>query len=510
MGIIGCLALASAAQAQLPTPTYGWNLGNTLEPPSGEGTWGPAATQSVIDAVADAGFNTIRLPVAWDSHANQSTFQIDPAWMARVKEVVDWCYARNLYVLVNSHWDNGWLDETLAHGYDATVDAKMQSYWTQIANAFAGYDNRLLFAGANEPPCENQSEVATLMTYYQTFVNAVRSTGGNNASRWLVLSGPSTNIQKTYDWVNTLPNDPTPGRLAIEVHYYTPYPFALMDQDADWGKMSYFWGQGYHHPTRTDRNATFDEEAGVDSQMQMMADKFVNNGIPVILGEYCAVKRTNQADLTGDDLKLHLASRTYFHKYVTDSANNHGLKPINWDIAGLMFDWQTGALVDQDNARALTDGAALPPPGGGGIIPNGVYKISARHSGKALEVAGLGTANGSNVQQWGYWWGESQRWVVRHLGNNEYSIIGAQSGKALDVSGWGSSNGSNVHTWTYGGAANQKWIISATSDGYYRLSPSHAPSLCLDVNGVSSSDGANVQIWSFGWGTNQQWIFEAP
>ena len=75
------LLVPFAAKAQLPTPTYGWNLGNTLEPPSGEGTWGPAASEKLINAVADAGFNVIRLPVAWDSHANQSTYQIDAAWI---------------------------------------------------------------------------------------------------------------------------------------------------------------------------------------------------------------------------------------------------------------------------------------------------------------------------------------------------------------------------------------------------------------------------------------------
>jgi hypothetical protein len=81
------LLFPAVAFAQLPTPTYGWNLGNTLEPPAGEGAWGPAATQKLINAVTDAGFNTVRLPVAWDSHANQSTLQIDPAWRARATAV---------------------------------------------------------------------------------------------------------------------------------------------------------------------------------------------------------------------------------------------------------------------------------------------------------------------------------------------------------------------------------------------------------------------------------------
>ena len=508
---IACLLmLPVAAFAQLPTPTYGWNLGNTLEPPSGEGTWGPAATQSLINAVADAGFNTVRLPVAWNSHANQSTYQIDAAWMARVKQVVDWCYARNLYVVINCHWDNGWLENNITDTVNPTINAKMQSYWTQIANTFKNYDNKLIFAGANEPNCDTAAEWATLRSYYNTFIGAVRATGGNNTSRWLVVQGPNTNIDLSDQLVSSLPNDSTPGRLAFEVHYYEPFQWALMDTDASWGKMFYFWGQGYHHSTRTDRNPGWGEESYVDAQFQKMVNKFISQGVPVIIGEFAAMKRTGSGDLTGADLNLHLAARTYFHKYVVDAANAKGLKPIYWDIAGVMFNWSNGAITDNDNLRALTGGAALPPPGGGGIIANGVYKLVARHSGKALEVGGFGLANGSNVQQWSYVWGENQRWVVRHLGNNQYSILGADSGKALDVAGWGTGAGSNVHIWTYGDAANQKWTISDTGGGYYRLTPTHATGMCLDVSGVSSADGANVHIWTYGGGNNQQWAFQAP
>ena len=94
--VLSVLMFSTSAFAQLPSPCYGWNLGNTLEAPDGEGTWSPLATQSLINAVVDSGFNTIRLPVAWDTHANQSNHQIDAAWMARVKQVVDWCYARKV------------------------------------------------------------------------------------------------------------------------------------------------------------------------------------------------------------------------------------------------------------------------------------------------------------------------------------------------------------------------------------------------------------------------------
>jgi aryl-phospho-beta-D-glucosidase BglC (GH1 family) len=356
------LIFSTSAFAQRPTPTYGWNLGNTLEAPDGEGTWSPLATQSLINTVADSGFNVVRLPVAWNSHANQSTYQIDAGWMARVKQVVDWCQARKLTVIINSHWDRGWLEKNITDTVDPTINAKMQSYWTQVANTFKTYDNRLLFAGTNEPHCETAAQWTTLLAYHQTFVNAVRATGGNNSNRWLVIQGPKTDINLTDKLVTSLPSDSASGRLAVEVHYYDPFSYTLQEKDETWGKMIYFWGQGYHHATRTDRNAKAEAEAHVDAQFQKMADKFVSRGIPVIIGEFAARKRRDSADLTGTDLNLHLASRTYFHRYVVNSANSKGLKPIYWDIAGTMFDWSTGAITDKDTVRALTGGPALPPP----------------------------------------------------------------------------------------------------------------------------------------------------
>jgi aryl-phospho-beta-D-glucosidase BglC (GH1 family) len=354
---------STSAVAQLPSPCYGWNLGNTLEAPDGEGTWSPLATQSLINTVADSGFNVVRLPVAWNSHANQSTYQINAAWMARVKQVVDWCHARNLTVIINSHWDRGWLEKNITDTVNPTINAKMRSYWTQIANTFKNYDNRVLFAGTNEPDCNTAAQWTTLLAYHQTFVNAVRATGGNNSKRWLVIQGPKTDIDLTDKLVSSLPSDSASGRLAVEIHYYDPFSFTLQDKDESWGKMLYFWGQGYHHATRTDRNVSFQEEAHVDAQFQKMADKFVRRGIPVIIGEFAAGrKRTRQSDLTGTDLSLHLASRTYFHRYVVNSANSKGLKPIYWDIDKLMFDWSTGAITDKDTVRALTGGPALPPP----------------------------------------------------------------------------------------------------------------------------------------------------
>ena len=203
----------------------------------------------MINSVAAAGFNTIRIPVAWDTHANQTTYTIDASWLNRVKQVVDWSLAADLTVVINTHWDGGWFENNIGNTVNPTINAKMNSYWTQIANTFSSYDDRLLFAAANEPNVDTAAEMSTLTAYYQTFVNAVRGTGGNNTSRWLVLQGPNTNIDLTYSLMNTLPNDPTEDRLAVEVHYYDPWQFAGLGEDANWGDMFYFWGDDYDSST---------------------------------------------------------------------------------------------------------------------------------------------------------------------------------------------------------------------------------------------------------------------
>lgn len=363
---IACqLMLTAMTHAQLPSRTYGWNLGNALEATCGDGCWAPATTQAMINSVAAAGFNTIRIPVAWNSHANQTTYQIDPAWMTRVKQVVDWSLAADLTVVINTHWDGGWFENNIGNSVNPTINAKVNSYWTQIGNTFSGYDERLLFAGANEPNADTAAEMATLKSYYQTFVNAVRATGGNNTSRWLVLSGPNTDINLTNSLMNSLPNDPTEDRLAVEVHYYDPWQFAGLDADANWGNMFYFWGDDYNSSTLPGRNATHSEEAHLVAQLQKMKSKFVDQGVPVILGEFGAMNRTGNSQLSGANLDLHLASRLYYHQMIADTANGMGISPIYWDNGytgpngSAIFNRNTGTIFDLDTVTALTGGPGL-------------------------------------------------------------------------------------------------------------------------------------------------------
>jgi hypothetical protein len=139
-------------------------------------------------------------------------------------------------------------------------------------------------------------------------------------------------------------------------------------------------------------------------------------------------------------------------------------------------------------------------------IPNGTYKIIARHSGKALEVANNGTANGSNVRQWTSNDCVCQRWMLKHWGNNQYTMVGAGSIKNLDVSGNSTADGANIQIWQPTGANNQRFTITATSGGFYRITPVHSGK-AVDVSGASSADGANIIQWSYLGGANQQWSF---
>ncbi|HDQ43891.1 MAG TPA: T9SS type A sorting domain-containing protein [bacterium] len=371
--ILTAFILGAPLSAQLPTAseiasqmTIGWNVGNSLEVPSGETGWGnPKISRQLIDAVRNAGFNTIRIPCAWDNRADPSTLEIDENWLDRVREVIDYCHANDMYVILNGHWDGGWLENNVTEARREEVNTKQEAYWTQIADYFNDYDERLLFAGSNEPNVENAAQMAVLMSYHQTFIDAVRATGGNNASRVLVIQGPSTDIDKTNRLMTSMPADHIADRLMAEIHYYTPWNFCGLTEDASWGKMFYFWGKDYHSETNPGRNATWGEEDVVETLFRSMKTRFVDQGIPVILGEYGATKRSA---LTGDDLILHIASREYYYRYVTHAAIRYGLIPFCWDngYAGnhgcAVFDRHTGEAVDPGVLEALMEGAKPSTP----------------------------------------------------------------------------------------------------------------------------------------------------
>lgn len=336
----------------------GWNLGNSLEATGGETAWGnPATTLAMIDKIREMGFNAVRIPCAWDQYlSDETTYEIKSSWLSRVKEVVDYCMQNDLYAILNIHWDGGWLENDIPNGYSEEVNNKQKVLWTQIATYFRDYDEHLLFAGCNEPNVEDEDDMATLLKYEQTFVDAVRATGGKNVYRNLIVQGPSTDIDKTMQYMTSLPVDMTPDRLSVEVHYYSSWQFCGMENDESWGKAFYFWGEENKKYATGTYEGRWDNICGEDyikSQFQKLKEKFTDQGVPVIIGEFAAVRRTlsDQQAQEGHDL-----SRAAFDKCVVREANARGLVPFYWDRGDGVFDRKNLQVYDELEYNGLMEG----------------------------------------------------------------------------------------------------------------------------------------------------------
>ena len=335
----------------------GWNLGNSLEVPGSETGWSnPKTTQSLIDAIKAAGINAVRIPCAWDSYiVDATTCKLSATWLARVKEVVDYCIKDNMYVIINIHWDGGWLENNPTYAKQNVVNAKQKALWEQIAVNFRDYDEHLLFAGTNEvhadyntPTTENNT---VQQSFNQTFVNAVRSTGGKNVYRNLIVQSYNTNIGYAVSYLK-LPTDVVSNKMMVEVHYYDPYDFSL-----DTTGSTYLWGTNFAQYGST---SSWGQEDYVQSQFKNMKAYFVDKGYPVILGEFGAIRRSS---LTGSTLQHHLDSRAYYYQYVAQQAKNYGLVPFVWDNGATgnngmgLFNRSDGSVFDSQALNAYIAGA---------------------------------------------------------------------------------------------------------------------------------------------------------
>ncbi len=333
----------------------GWNIGNSLEVPGGETGWGnPIVSKTLIDAVKDAGFNSIRIPCAWDSYiVTEENYEVSEAWFERVKEVVDYCIDNDMYAILNIHWDGGWLENNPTYEKQDEVNREQYSLWIQIATYFRDYDEHLLFAGTNEvhvdygiPSTEN---IEVQQSFNQTFVDAVRATGGKNTYRNLIIQTYNTDIDFGLEY-HKMPEDVIDDRLMLEVHYYSPWEFCGKTDDG----YNTQWGAGYTDVT------SYGQEDYLSDKFSKVKEKYVDNGIPVILGEYGAILRTT---LTGDAYTKHVESRNYYLKTVTAKAIENGLVPFIWDNGATgnngfgLFNRSTGAQVHSGSITAIIEGA---------------------------------------------------------------------------------------------------------------------------------------------------------
>lgn len=322
----------------------GINLGNTLEacdnnvgiktntPLSYETHWGqPKTTQAMIDGMKAAGFDTIRIPVAWmtnATHLYEGDYTIDADYMDRVEEVVRYARKAGMYVIINDHWDGGWYGMFGSESAETRALA-MEAYkgmWQQIAERFRDYSDYLIFESANEElggrfdensPLYCSDSVVTYLTdderyaltneINQTFVDVVRATGGNNATRFLLIAGYSTDIDKTCDDRFQMPKDTVDSKLMVSVHYYDPWSYCGASSAVSatkWGKVS-----DYEY---------------MDQQLAKMT-KFTEAGYGVVIGEYGALP-------CSDGLKDNTLA---YHTAFLDACTKYDLTNCLWDCSGL-------------------------------------------------------------------------------------------------------------------------------------------------------------------------------
>lgn len=360
---LDCSVHAQTAMDIAPKMMPGWNLGNTLE--AGPCTWlsnkldwetgwqPTKTTQSIINSVKEAGFNAVRIPCAWDIHSD-SKGKIDVVWMARVKKIVDYCMNAGLYVVLNDHWDNGWVEvdgfNDLSEANISVKEARMTDLWTQIATAFRDYGELLLFAGLNEPNAHDQATTDALIRYEQAFINAVRATGGKNATRILVVQGPSTDINRSVEFYDvTRLEDSAPNALMVEVHYYDPGQFC-----GTWNSTGstafYYWGTTNHY---TSHNANWGEESHLAAQFAKLKNKYTSKGYPVIIGEYAGLQRMMPSD---QNQEKHDASVKLYYKRVNEYATNNGLIAFAWDTnaaADLKKESGSSTIIDRSNCQIV-------------------------------------------------------------------------------------------------------------------------------------------------------------
>lgn len=304
----------------------GWNLGNTFDASDVskiaaedemdyERAWcGEITTLQNIAAVKGAGFETIRIPVSWHNHVDES-YHISDAWMTRVKEVVDWARACDMYVILNTHHDNS---EDFYYPDEAHMEqseAYLSAVWSQIAEVFRDYDDHLILESLNEPrlvgtsyewwldPNSDQCREAAdcINRLNQLFVDTVRAGGGENETRWLLCPGYAASCDgAVYDGF-TVPSDPQ-NRVIVSVHAYTPYNFALNKTGTkDWSLDS------------------DSDKYEILSFMDKLYGKFVLNNVPVLIGEFGAMNKDN------------LEERVAFSAFYTKAARARGMSCLWWD-----------------------------------------------------------------------------------------------------------------------------------------------------------------------------------
>ena len=307
----------------------GWNLGNQMDAHengvSNETCWGnPETTQKLFYKLKEAGIQTVRIPITWMGHIGAAPdYKIEEAWLNRVAEIVDYAENAGLNAIINIHHDGSdseyWLDiknAALSTSKNEQVTAEIKALWQQIAEKFKDKGDFLIFEGFNEIQDggwgwgANRSDGGkpynTFNGWLKVFVETVRATGGNNATRWLGIPSYDTDIDLSEHLV--LPDDPA-NKLLVAVHFYMPYKYTLEDQYKSWG----------HTGTN---NASDGQESDIQTALKKMYTRYISKGIPVYIGEFGNIHHSTAKEEE---------YRKYYLEYVVKCMHDNFLAPVLWD-----------------------------------------------------------------------------------------------------------------------------------------------------------------------------------
>lgn len=318
----------------------GWNLGNTLDAHPEETSWGnPPTTQAMIDAVRDAGFNTVRVPTTWMTHMGGAPdYRVDAEWMDRVEEVVGYVLNSDMYVILNTHHEE-WVSVMPDADHDAIED-RLEKLWTQIATRFRDVDDHLIFETLNEPRTRDETEWTggtpeareIVNRYNRAAVYAIRATGGNNAARFLMIPTHAANPSNETIADLRIPNDDP--NIIVSLHTYFPYGISL-GGESDWGGSS--------------------DVADMEAELNRIFGRLRAMGRAAVIGEWGTQHRDNTA------------ARAEHAETYARLATSRGMCTVWWDNGALSYGQDGFGLLDRDAspptwafpeiAEGLLDGA---------------------------------------------------------------------------------------------------------------------------------------------------------
>ena len=313
----------------------GWNLGNTLDstitnpkgtelPSDWETAWGqPVTTKAMIDSVAAQGFNVLRVPITWEGKFGEGPdYTIDPDWLARVNEIVDYGIDDDMFVIINVHHEE-WHMPTYEN--EAAAQEILTALWAQIADHFKDYNEKLIFEGLNEPrlkgtPMEwngGNDEARDVINHWNAaFVETVRNSGGNNKLRHLMVTPYAASSMDKVLNDFAVPDD---DKVIVSIHAYLPYTFALADN----AQATTEWSAD--NPADTN---------DIDMLMANLKDRYLDKGRAVIIGEM------------GTRNRMNTEARAECARYYSEAAHNAGI-PICW--------WDNNAFVGSGENFGLFD-----------------------------------------------------------------------------------------------------------------------------------------------------------